>query len=63
MTESVAPYEHYRNSEASVGNIVTIDIGGGTTDIVLANDGEVRNITSFHFAADSIFGLLVEGQY
>lgn len=56
MTESVAPYEHYRNSEASVGNIVTIDIGGGTTDIVLANDGEVNNITSFHFAADSIFG-------
>jgi hypothetical protein len=56
MTESVAPYEHYRNSEASVGNIVTIDIGGGTTDIVLANNGEVNNITSFHFAADSIFG-------
>lgn len=56
MTESVAPYEHYRNSEASVGNIVTIDIGGGTTDIVLANDGEVKHITSFHFAADSIFG-------
>ena len=56
MTESVAPYEHYRNSEASVGNIVTIDIGGGTTDIVLANDGEVNNITSFHFAANSIFG-------
>lgn len=56
MTESIAPFEHYRNSEASVGNIVTIDIGGGTTDIVLANDGEVNNITSFHFAADSIFG-------
>ena len=56
MTESVAPYEHYRNSEASVGNIVTIDIGGGTTDIVLANDGEINNITSFHFAANSIFG-------
>lgn len=56
MTESVAPYEHYRSSEASVGNIVTIDIGGGTTDIVLANSGNVTNITSFHFAADSIFG-------
>lgn len=56
MTESVAPYEHYRNSEASVGNIVTIDIGGGTTDIVLANNGEIKNITSFHFAADAIFG-------
>lgn len=56
MTESVAPYEHYHSSEASVGNIVTIDIGGGTTDIVLANNGNVTNITSFHFAADSIFG-------
>ena len=56
MTESVAPYEHFRNAEANVGNIVTIDIGGGTTDIVLAKDGNVKNITSFHFAADSIFG-------
>lgn len=56
MTESVAPYEHYRSAEANVGNIVTIDIGGGTTDIVLAKDGNVQNITSFHFAADSVFG-------
>ena len=56
MTESVAPYEHYRNAESNVGNIVTIDIGGGTTDIVLAKDGNVNNITSFHFAADSVFG-------
>ena len=56
MTESVAPYEHYRSAEANVGNIVTIDIGGGTTDIVLAKDGNVKNITSFHFAADSVFG-------
>ena len=56
MTESVAPYEHYRSAEANVGNIVTIDIGGGTTDIVLAKDGSVSNITSFHFAADSVFG-------
>ena len=56
MTESVAPYEHYRSSDASVNNIVTIDIGGGTTDIVLANDSEVKGITSFRFAANSIFG-------
>lgn len=56
MTESVAPYEHYHNSVASVNNIVTIDIGGGTTDIVFANDGEINGITSFRFAANSIFG-------
>jgi hypothetical protein len=56
MTESVAPYEHYRNSESNVSNIVTIDIGGGTSDIVIADNGNVKQITSFHFAADSIFG-------
>jgi hypothetical protein len=56
MTESVAPYEHYRNSESNVSNIVTIDIGGGTSDIVIADNGTVKQITSFHFAADSIFG-------
>lgn len=56
MTESVAPYEHFKTTEANVNNIVTIDIGGGTTDIVVAKDDAVEAITSFHFAADSIFG-------
>lgn len=56
MTESVAPYEHFKTSNANVNDIVTIDIGGGTSDIVIAHADKVDAITSFHFAADSIFG-------
>ena len=41
---------------ASVTNIVTIDIGGGTTDIVVADTNDVKCITSMRFAADAIFG-------
>lgn len=55
ITESVAPFEFYvRDRDAN--NLVTIDIGGGTTDIVISCTGEVYYITSFRFAADSIFG-------
>lgn len=56
MTESVAPYEYYKKTHANVNNIVTIDIGGGTSDIVIANNGTINCITSFRFAANSIFG-------
>ena len=56
ITESVAPFEYYvRDGNSS--NLVTIDIGGGTTDIVIANGGKNADcITSFRFAANSIFG-------
>lgn len=55
MTESLAPYELYKKSEG-LNNVVTIDIGGGTTDVVMAEAGQVKCITSFRFAADAIFG-------
>lgn len=56
MTESVAPYEFYKSSVSNASDMVTVDIGGGTSDIVIAQRGEVKYITSFRFAADSIFG-------
>lgn len=56
MTESLAPYEFYKRAHAAVNNIVTIDIGGGTTDVVMAEAGQIKHITSFRFAANSIFG-------
>ena len=56
MTESVAPYEFYKSSVSNASDMVTVDIGGGTSDIVIAQRGEVKFITSFRFAADSIFG-------
>ena len=56
MTESIAPYKFYKSAVGSAGNMVNVDIGGGTSDIVFANNGTANYITSFHFAANSIFG-------
>jgi len=56
ITESIAPYSFFQKTMASVANIVTIDIGGGTTDIVVADTNGVNLITSMRFAADAIFG-------
>lgn len=55
ITESVAPFEYYIK-DRNANNLVTIDIGGGTTDIVISTTGAVDYITSFRFAANSIFG-------
>jgi hypothetical protein len=55
ITESVAPFEYYIK-DRNANNLVTIDIGGGTTDIVISTSGAVDYITSFRFAANSIFG-------
>ena len=56
INESVAPYYYYKAKQNNVSNIVTIDIGGGTTDIVIANHNEIKYITSFRFASDTLFG-------
>lgn len=56
ITESVAPYSFFQKTMANVTDIVTIDIGGGTTDIVVADTNGVKCITSMRFAADAIFG-------
>ncbi|MCR5455992.1 MAG: cell division FtsA domain-containing protein [Bacteroidales bacterium] len=56
VNESVAPYYYYKGKIAAINNFVTIDIGGGTSDIVVANGGKIKYVTSFRFAADSIFG-------
>lgn len=55
ITESVAPFEYFLR-DGNANNIVSIDIGGGTTDILIAKGEEVNFITSFKFAANSIFG-------
>ncbi|MDR1553492.1 MAG: hypothetical protein LBS69_08540 [Prevotellaceae bacterium] len=56
ITESVAPYKFYMRTSNNTKNIVSIDIGGGTSDIVIADGQTVKYITSFRFAANSIFG-------
>jgi hypothetical protein len=56
ITESIAPYSFFQKTRSDVANIVTVDIGGGTTDVVVANTSGVKLISSFRFAADAIFG-------
>ena len=57
--ESIAPFYYYKAKEAIHAHAkpsVSIDIGGGTSDVMIFADGEPQLITSFKFAGNSIFG-------
>lgn len=59
LSESIAPYYYFSKKEgvsSAYKPVVSIDIGGGTSDISVYLDGQPRFITSFRFAAESIFG-------
>ncbi|MBU3742039.1 MAG: hypothetical protein FGM24_07100 [Candidatus Kapabacteria bacterium] len=60
MAESLAPYHHYRQSQiiraAGSKPIVNVDIGGGTTDVVVFMNEKPQLQTSFRMAANTIFG-------
>lgn len=55
LSESVAPIQFYFRRYATATNLVNVDIGGGTTDIAFSANGRVEYITSFKFAANSLF--------
>jgi hypothetical protein len=61
LPESVAPFLCYKDDRRyrdAINNLVSIDVGGGTTDIVFIKGGrDIEYVTSFRFAANSIFGL------
>lgn len=56
VMESVAPYEHFRSTTQAASRMVSVDIGGETTDVVFAEKGQINYTTSFRFAANTIFG-------
>ena len=59
ISESIAPYYFYkkrRGINASDKPVVSIDIGGGTSDIVIYQGKNPILLTSIKFAANSIFG-------
>ena len=59
LSESIAPYYYYQNKGniiAATDTVVSIDIGGGTTDIVVFQQENPIALTSARFAANSIFG-------
>lgn len=57
MTESIAPLLYYIDTGKAISQMsLSIDIGGGTCDVVVhKNESDVK-INSFRFAADVIFG-------
>lgn len=59
ISESIAPYAFYSERERIDSNLkpaITVDIGGGTTDIVVFKEDKPIYLSSFRYAANSIFG-------
>ncbi|MDE0470534.1 MAG: hypothetical protein OXH57_01225, partial [Ekhidna sp.] len=56
--ESLAPFFYFKNKKREIGfrPAIAIDIGGGTTDIVVFQSNKPLLLTSFKFAANAIFG-------
>lgn len=57
-TESEAPYYYFleKNVFHSVKSVAVVDIGGGSTDIVLFEQQEPRFANSVHFGCDVLWG-------
>ena len=59
LSESIAPFYFYKSKmgrSAADKPAVGIDIGGGTTDIVVFRNNQPTLLTSFRFAANALFG-------
>lgn len=58
-TESVAPYFYYKNKQGVNSlrrPVASLDIGGGTSDIVVYQNNQPVIISSSRFAGDNIYG-------
>lgn len=59
IPESIAPYTYYHGRFGAGVNVLTIDIGGGTSDAyIVDNNARPAFITSFRFAANSLLVML-----
>lgn len=56
ISESTAPYRYYRRKKGAKGDVVTIDVGGGTTDVFIVEDSNPKMLLSFLFASNAVFG-------
>lgn len=58
ISESIVPFYYYKKKGimAMTHKVVSIDIGGGTTDVVVYENNRPTVLTSFRFAANAIFG-------
>lgn len=56
VTESSAPVKAFYDTDPTASQIVSIDIGGGTTDMAFSKKkGEVSYVSSFRFATNDLF--------
>lgn len=58
-TESIAPYFYYKNRigvTSTKAPVVSMDIGGGTTDVVIYRDDKPVVISSSRFAGNDLYG-------
>lgn len=58
VSESIVPFYYHKKkgTEAMTKKVVSVDIGGGTTDVVVYENNKPTVLTSFRFAANAIFG-------
>lgn len=59
ISESIAPYYYYKSEQgvsSSTCTVVSVDVGGGTSDIVAYQDNCPKFISSIRFAGNNIFG-------
>jgi len=59
ITESLAPFYYYEKNGDVIGSfkpVISIDIGGGTSDVVIFKNNKPIILTSFKFAGNTIFG-------
>lgn len=59
VCESITPFYYYKNAEgvsALAKPVVSIDVGGGTSDVVIFENNKPTLFTSYRFAGDAIFG-------
>ena len=59
IAESLAPFYYYKKVGQVIGNfkpVISVDIGGGTTDVVIFKQDKPIILSSFKFAGNTIFG-------
>jgi len=61
IMESLAPY-YALDTKYRKADVLSIDIGGGTTDVAIFSGGNLKGITSFKFAGNALFGDAYEEQ-
>lgn len=56
ISESAAPHRYYKRKKGASSEVVTIDVGGGTTDVYVVTNDKPEMLLSFLFASTAIFG-------